>query len=78
MSGHIVKKTMDLKGLPCPMPIVKISQEIGSVDVGEIIEVHTTDPGSLSDFPAWAKSTGHEVLESIQGDPIVIFVKRTK
>ncbi len=78
MSGHIVKKTMDLKGLPCPMPIVKISQEIGSVGVGEIIEVHTTDPGSLSDFPAWAKSTGHEVLESIQGDPIVIYVKRTK
>ena len=78
MSDHNVSRTLDLKGLPCPMPIVKMSQEIGSVGVGEIIEVHTTDPGSLSDFPAWAKSTGHEVLESVQGNPIVIFVKRIK
>ena len=78
MSGHSVAKILDLKGLPCPMPIVKMSQEIGSVGIGEIIEVHTTDPGSLSDFPAWAKVSGHDVLETVQGDPIVIFVKRTK
>ena len=58
MSEHTVSKVLDLKGLPCPMPVVKISQEIGSVAVGEVIEVHTTDPGSLSDFPAWAKTTG--------------------
>ena len=56
MSEHAVSKVLDLKGLPCPMPVVKISQEIGSVAVGEVIEVHTTDPGSLSDFPAWAKT----------------------
>ena len=34
---------LDLKGLPCPMPVVKISQEIGTVEVGEIIEVHTCE-----------------------------------
>jgi len=78
MPDHNVAKTLDLKGLPCPMPVVKISQEINSVEVGEVIEVHTTDPGSLSDFPAWAKVSGNEVLESIQGDPIVIFVRRIK
>jgi len=78
MSDHDVSKVLDLKGLPCPMPVVKMSQEIGSVGVGQIIEVHTTDPGSLSDFPAWAKTSGNEVLESVQGDPIVIYVKRLK
>jgi tRNA 2-thiouridine synthesizing protein A len=79
MSAHTVSKVLDLKGLPCPMPVVKISQEIGSVAVGEVIEVHTTDPGSLSDFPAWAKTTGNEVLESEQGDGVIkIFVKRLK
>jgi TusA-related sulfurtransferase len=78
MSDHDVAKLLDLKGLPCPMPIVRMSQEIGSVSVGQVIEVHTTDPGSLSDFPAWAKSSGQEVLESVPGDVIKIFVKRLK
>jgi len=44
-----------------------------------VIEVHTTDPGSLADFPAWAKTTGHQILET-QREPgvIKIFVKRLK
>lgn len=79
MAEHDAVKVLDLKGLPCPMPVVKMSQEIGSVKVGEVIEVHTTDPGSLSDFPAWAKSSGNQVLESKQdGGVIRIFVKRMK
>jgi len=78
MADHEVSKVLDLKGLPCPMPVVKMSQEIGSVDVGQIIEVHTTDPGSVSDFPAWARSSGNEVVETVQGNPIVIYVKRLK
>jgi len=78
MAEHDVAKVLDLKGLPCPMPVIKMSQEIGSVAVGQIIEVHTTDPGSVSDFPAWAKSSGNEVLETVKGSPIRIFVKRLK
>jgi tRNA 2-thiouridine synthesizing protein A len=79
MSENNAVKILDLKGLPCPMPVVKMSQEIGSVKVGEVIEVHTTDPGSLSDFPAWAKTTGNEVLETKQDNGFIqIFVKRLK
>ena len=72
-------KVLDYKGLPCPMPIVKISQEIPKVAVGDIVEVHTTDPGSIADFPAWAKTTGQAVLE-IKQEPglIKVFVKRQK
>lgn len=79
MADYSVARVLDLKGLPCPMPVVKMSQEIGSVGVGDVIEVHTTDPGSLSDFPAWAQTTGNEVLETNQGDDVIqIFVKRLK
>ena len=78
MSEEIkVDKVMDLKGLPCPMPIVKIGQEIESVEVGQIIQAITTDPGSLSDFPAWAESSGHEIINTEQtGDEIIFWVKR--
>ncbi|MFC1572483.1 sulfurtransferase TusA family protein [Candidatus Eisenbacteria bacterium] len=79
MAEHDAVKVLDLKGLPCPMPVVKMSQEIGSVDVGNVIEVHTTDPGSLADFPAWAKSSGNEILETRQEEGLIrIFVKRLK
>ncbi|MGE5653080.1 MAG: sulfurtransferase TusA family protein [Bacillota bacterium] len=72
-------KVLNCKGLACPMPIVKISQEMPKVAVGEVVEVHTSDPGSIADFPAWAKTMGHAVLD-IKQDPglIRIFVKRQK
>ena len=68
---------MDLKGLPCPMPVVKVSKGIKDVEVGQVIEAVTTDPGSLSDFPAWAKTSGNEILKTEQGDGIITFyIKR--
>ncbi len=79
MAEHDAVKVLDLKGLPCPMPVVKISQEIGSIDVGQVVEVHTTDPGSLADFPAWAKSSGNEIVGTKQEEGLIrIFVKRVK
>lgn len=80
MSSQIhVDKVLDFKGLPCPMPVVKISQEIKKVQVGQVIEVHTTDPGSLSDFPAWAATSGNEIIKTDQADSVIkIFVKRLK
>jgi tRNA 2-thiouridine synthesizing protein A len=79
MADYAIAKTLDYKGLACPMPVVKISQQIGTVSVGEVIEVHTTDPGSLADFPAWAKTTGQLIVETKQEPGLIkIFVKRMK
>jgi tRNA 2-thiouridine synthesizing protein A len=79
MENITAVKVLDYKGLSCPMPIVKISQEIGRVAVGDILEVHTTDPGSIADFPAWAKTTGHEIVEIKQAPGLItIYVRRKK
>lgn len=78
MSDIKVEKKIDLSGLPCPMPVVKISKEIKTVEVGQIIEARTTDPGALSDFPAWAQSSGNEIVKVEEGsDGAVFYVKRT-
>lgn len=70
-------KVLDLKGLACPMPVVKMSKGIKDVEVGQIVEAQTTDPGSLTDFPAWAKTSGNEILKTDQdGDVIKFYVKR--
>ena len=72
-----VEKSMDLKGLPCPMPVVKVSKGIKEVEVGQIVEAVTTDPGALADFPAWAKTSGNEILKTDQGDgTITFYIKR--
>lgn len=72
-----VDKVMDLKGLPCPMPVVKVSKGIKEVEVGQIIEVLSTDPGALVDFPAWAKTSGNEIVDTVQNDGVIkIYIKR--
>jgi tRNA 2-thiouridine synthesizing protein A len=73
-----VEKVMDLKGLPCPMPVVKVSKGIKEIEVGQVIEAVTTDPGALADFPAWAKTSGNEIVKTEQNDGFIKFyIKRT-
>lgn len=71
-----VDKEMDLKGLPCPMPVVKISKGIKEVQVGQIVRAITSDPGALADFPAWAKTSGNEILKTEQDGKITSFYIR--
>ena len=72
-----VEKSFDLKGLACPMPVVKISKGIKEVEVGQIVEALTTDPGALTDFPAWARTSGNEIVETNQdGEVIKFYIKR--
>jgi TusA-related sulfurtransferase len=72
-----VAKVLDLKGLACPMPVVKVSKGIKEVELGEVIEAQTTDPGSLTDFPAWAKTSGNEIVKTDQGEKLIkFFIKR--
>ncbi len=68
---------LNLQGLMCPLPVVKISKAIKDVPVGGIIEATATDPGVLADIPAWAKSTGNEMLKvEKEGKVIRFWVKR--
>ena len=78
MSNDIeISKTFDLKGLACPMPVVKVSKGIKDVAVGEVIEAISTDPGSLTDIPAWARTTGNEIVKTEQdGNEIRFLIKR--
>lgn len=79
MSDEIkVAKVFDLKGLACPMPVVKVSKGIKEVGVGEIIEAHTTDPGALTDFPAWAKTSGNEIVKTDQQEKVIKFYIKRK
>ena len=70
---------LDLKGLLCPLPMVRVSQNIKNVPAGGVIKAVATDPGSLADISSWARSTGNEVLKiEKDGKDIIFYVKRIK
>jgi tRNA 2-thiouridine synthesizing protein A len=67
---------LDLKGLVCPIPIVKISQAVKNVQVGDTVEAYATDPGVLADIPAWAKTSGNELVKMERADKGFRFIVR--
>lgn len=77
MSAQITR-TLDLKGLSCPLPIVKTAQAIRELQPGELIEALATDPGSVPDFKAWCATTGNELVEQSETDQVFRFVIRKK
>ncbi len=62
MSDTPITKSLDLKGLLCPMPVVKMAKAIKEVEVGQVIEAYATDPGVMADIPAWCRTTGNELV----------------
>ena len=73
------KLSLDFKGLLCPMPVVKLSQAIKQIQIGEMLEAVATDPGVMADIPAWTRSTGHELITLEKQEKIFKFVvKRVK
>lgn len=71
-----IERTLDARGLQCPMPVVKTSQEIKNVSVGGILQVLATDPGSMADISAWCKSTGNELARMERGEGVFKFTIR--
>ncbi len=67
------QKTLDTKGLACPMPIVKTKKAMKDMQSGEVLEVQATDKGAQSDLAAWAKSGGHELIKSEETDGVFYF-----
>lgn len=65
---------VNAKGLACPMPIVKAKKGIDSLESGQIMELHTTDKGSMNDFQAWVSQTKHELLEAKEENGVFIFL----
>lgn len=78
MSDLKVVQTLDTSGLSCPMPVVKTKKAINAIEVGEILEMISTDAGSIPDMEAWARQTGHELMESHdEGEKFRFLIKKT-
>ena len=70
-------KVLDVKGLNCPMPVIKTKKAMEVMNSGEVLKVEATDKGSKSDIAAYASRTGNELLESNEeGGTFIFFLKK--
>ena len=78
MSDLQVAKTLDTSGLSCPMPVVKTKKAMKDLEIGEILEMISTDPGSIPDMEAWARQTKHDLVETYdEGKSYRFIIRKT-
>ena len=68
---------LDCKGLNCPMPIVRLSQTMRTLESGQRVAVEATDPAFRADVEAWARRFGHQI-ESFEAGQVqrAVLVKK--
>jgi tRNA 2-thiouridine synthesizing protein A len=73
-----IDHVLDTKGLNCPLPILKAKKALNQVPSGGILQVLSTDPGSVADFAAFCRQTGNELIESkTEGDAFIFLIRHT-
>lgn len=78
MSAMNIDRELDVRGLNCPLPILKAKKTLAELTSGQVLRILATDPGSTRDFQAFARQTGHELLEQSQQQDEFVHVLRKK
>jgi tRNA 2-thiouridine synthesizing protein A len=78
MNDIAFDQELNCKGLNCPLPILKTKKQVDTMDVGQVLKMEATDPGSINDMNAWTRRTGNELLSNNVEDGIyTFFIKKT-
>ena len=65
---------LDVRGLTCPMPLLKAKRTLNGMEAGQKLAVLATDPGSVRDFEVFSAQSGHLLLESSQADGVYAYL----
>ena len=63
-----VGKLVDARGTACPGPLLDAKRAIGEVEVGGVMEVQSSDDGTIIDIQRWCKKMKHEYLGDVEND----------
>ncbi len=67
--------TVDVKGLKCPLPLLRIKKEITKLASGAILQADATDPGCRTDIPSWCSRLKHTYLgERLNRDCVSYYI----
>ena len=73
-----IDRDLDVKGLNCPLAILRTKKALAEMETGQVLRVQATDPGSVKDFAAFAKQTGNELLEQKEKNRVFEFYLKRK
>lgn len=73
-----IDKELDAKGLNCPLPILRAKKALADMQSGQVLKILSTDPGSVKDFQAFCKQTGHTLLEQSEAEKVYTFLMKHK
>jgi tRNA 2-thiouridine synthesizing protein A len=68
----------DATGLLCPLPVLRANRKLRELPVGGVLTVRASDPASESDFPAYCRQTGHELVSASRDGEVLVFVIRKR
>lgn len=71
-------RELDVKGLNCPLPILRTKKALAEMQSGQLLRVLATDPGAVKDFQAFAKQTGNELLSHAEVDKVFVFYMKRR
>ena len=72
-------QVLDCTGMACPLPVVKTSQAVKKMDLGQVLELLATDPGVEPDMKAWSRRTGNELISIDKQDSVFhVLIRRVK
>jgi len=69
-----VAEKLDARGMNCPLPILKTRKAINLMNSGEILEVTSTDPGSVKDMASFCEQTGNRLVSSNEANNSYVFL----
>ncbi|MCL2636434.1 MAG: sulfurtransferase TusA family protein [Betaproteobacteria bacterium] len=71
-------RDLDVKGLNCPLPILRTKKALAEMESDQVLRVQATDPGAQKDFPAFARQTGNELIGQQEENGTFEFFLRRK
>ena len=78
VGNRMVDHVLDVKGLNCPLPVLRAKKALKGLSAGETLQILATDPGAVADFEAFCRATGNELVESGTEDGVYVFLIKHK
>jgi tRNA 2-thiouridine synthesizing protein A len=70
-------KELDVRGLNCPLPILRTKKSLVDMTSGQVLKIVATDPAAAIDFQVFAEQTGNELLTSSEtGGEFTFYMKK--
>ena len=69
--AHGSRNRLDVRGLLCPLPVIRTQERVATLSTGTLLEILATDPGVLQDIPAWCRVHGHSLVATARDDTCI-------